>query len=64
MQILGLRRGFDADHSSSTYEFFCDSDGNGFDVLHLVGERMVLYFGMQLTTARCTICPGKTHSRD
>jgi hypothetical protein len=127
MQILSLRRGFDADHSSSTYEFFalnrltpeqraavqeltgesprrhlrfhymgdwsdipsgwrdkllslgydilvsesydwwavrlslphdlallkrlqpyeCESDGNGFDV-RLVGERMILYFEMQL----------------
>jgi len=127
MRILSLRRGFEADHSSSTYEFFaldrltaeqraavreltgesprrhlsfhymgdwsdiphswkdklltlgydvlvtesydwwgvylslpqdtalleqlppyeCDSDGNGFDV-HTVGERMILYFGMQL----------------
>jgi hypothetical protein len=107
MRILSLRRGFDADHSSSTYEFFardrltpeqceavqdltgesprrhlhfhywgdrslpsgwqdklltlgqdpdllerlgqyeCDSDGNGFGV-RLVGERMVLDFGMQL----------------
>ena len=126
MRILSVRRGFEADHSSSTYEFFaldrltpeqratvqdltgesprrhlrfhywgdkslpsgwqdkllalgydilvsesydwwavhlslphdpgllarsgqyeCDSDGNGFGV-QLVGERMVLYFGMQL----------------
>jgi hypothetical protein len=127
MRILSLRRGFDADHSSSTYEFFaldrltpeqhaavqsltgesprrhlrfhywgdwndipsdwpdklltmgydilvsesydwwvvylslphdpdllgrllqyeCDSDGNGFSS-RVVGERMILYFGMQL----------------
>jgi hypothetical protein len=127
MRILSIRQGFDADHSSSTYEFFaldrltpkeraavqdltgespgrhlsfhywgdwndipsdwpdklltlgydmlvsesydwwavylslphdpallerlgqyeCESDGNGFDV-RVVGERMILYFGMQL----------------
>jgi hypothetical protein len=28
-------------------QYECESDGNGFDV-HVAGERMILYFGMQL----------------